>query len=49
MSYIVEEESGTFVPRPEHSHNGYFAGDFTLVPFHAPDLHALLVPQEIAA
>ena len=49
MSHIIEEESGTYVPRLQHSHNGYFAGDFTAVPFHAPDLGLLLTSQEIAA
>jgi hypothetical protein len=49
MSHIIEEESGTFVPRLQHSHNGYFAGDFTGVPFHAPDLGLLLTSQEFAA
>ena len=29
----VEEEFGTFVGTP-HPHNGYYAGDFTDVPFH---------------
>ena len=49
MSHIVEEESGTFVPRHQHGHNGYFAGDFAAVPFSAPDLGLLLRPKEIAA
>jgi hypothetical protein len=30
MYQIVEEESGTFVPR-QHPHNGYYAGDFSAV------------------
>jgi hypothetical protein len=25
----IEEESGTYRPRPRHQHNGYYAGDFT--------------------
>jgi hypothetical protein len=49
MSHIIEEESGTYVPRLQHSHNGYFAGDFSTVPFQAPDLGFLLTTQEIAA
>jgi hypothetical protein len=49
MSHIVEEESGTFVPRPQHPHNGYYAGDFSAVPFHQPDLHVLLAVLENAA
>jgi hypothetical protein len=49
MSHIVEEESGVFVPRLQHSHNGYFAGDFSAVPFHTPDLGLLSMPKEYAA
>jgi hypothetical protein len=49
MSHIVEEESGTFVPRPEHPHNGYYAGDFSTVPFQQPDLRFLLSVMENAA
>jgi hypothetical protein len=49
MSHIVEEESGTFVPRRQHTHNGYYAGDFSSVPFRAPDLHALLTQKKHAA
>ena len=29
MSYIVEEESGTFHATPERPRNGYWAGDFS--------------------
>jgi hypothetical protein len=25
----IEEESGTYYPRPRHLHNGYYAGDFS--------------------
>ena len=42
MSHIVEEESGTFVARGDHAHNGYYAGDFADVPFNAPNLQPLL-------
>jgi hypothetical protein len=46
MSHIVEEESGTFVARPQHAHNGYYAGDFSTVPFREPDLRFLLNLKE---
>jgi hypothetical protein len=42
MSHIVEEESGTFIPRRDHAHNGYYAGDFSTVPFTAPNAQLLL-------
>ena len=29
MDRIIEEESGTYTPRAVHSHNGYYAGDFS--------------------
>ena len=32
-SLIIEEESGTYTARPEHPHNGYYAGDFSDQPF----------------
>jgi hypothetical protein len=41
MSHIVEEESGTFVARRDHAHNGYYAGDFSGVPFTAPTAELL--------
>ena len=25
---VIEEESGTYRGRPQHAHNGYYAGDF---------------------
>jgi hypothetical protein len=28
-SMIIEEETGTYVPTPQHPHNGYYAGDFS--------------------
>jgi hypothetical protein len=31
-SLMVEEESGV-ITRTRHQHNGYYAGDFTEVPF----------------
>ncbi len=49
MNRIIEEESGTFVQRPQHPHNGYYAGDFSGVPFQAPDLHFLLGLSRTAA
>jgi hypothetical protein len=27
-SLLIEEESGTYTARFQHSHNGYYAGDF---------------------
>ena len=42
MERIIEEESGTYTPRRVHPHNGYYAGDFSSVPFKQPDLRALL-------
>ena len=49
MSHIVEEESGTYVPQAQHAHNGYYAGDFSAVPFQQPDLRTLLTLMETAA
>lgn len=49
MNHIVEEESGSFVPRPHHSHNGYYAGDFSAVPFTTPDARLLLALMKKAA
>jgi hypothetical protein len=49
MSHIVEEETGTYVSRPQHTHNGYYAGDFSAVPFRTPDLRALLSQGQHAA
>ena len=49
MTHIVEQESGTYVSRPLHPHNGYYAGDFSAVPFQAPDLRFLLNLKEYAA
>jgi hypothetical protein len=49
MNHIVEQESGTYLPRHNHLHNGYYAGDFSAVPFQAPDLHCLLNLKENAA
>ena len=47
MEHIVE--SGTEILRPAHPHNGYYAGDFSSVPFLEPDLHVLLAVTEHAA
>ena len=47
MEHIVE--SGTAILRPAHPHNGYYAGDFSDVPFHQPDLRFLLTVKEYAA
>jgi len=38
---VIEEESGTCTGRM-HPHNGYYAGDFSSVPFKQPDLQLLL-------
>src|SRR3712207_7031099 len=40
MEHILE--SGTEILRPAHPHNGYYAGDFSNVPFHKPDVRFLL-------
>jgi hypothetical protein len=46
MSHIVEEEEiGTFVPRRDHAHIGYYAGDFSADPFTAPNAQLLLALQ----
>jgi hypothetical protein len=42
MNRIVEQESGTYTSRSTHRHNGYYAGDFSSVPFNPPDLRTLL-------
>jgi hypothetical protein len=47
MEHIVE--SGTEVLRPVHPHNGYYAGDFSSVPFQEPDLQFLTTMKEYAA
>jgi len=31
-SRIIEEESGTYTGRIRHTHNGYYAGDFSVQP-----------------
>ena len=49
MNHFVEEESGSLVPQPRHPHNGYYAGDFSAVPFQAPDLSFLLPATAYAA
>lgn len=49
MEHLVEEESGTAALRPVHPHNGYYAGDFSSVPFREPDLRFLLIMKELAA
>ncbi len=36
------EERGTYVARPQHPHNGYYAGDFSSTPFRPADLNLLL-------
>jgi hypothetical protein len=41
MSHTIEEDSGTVVPRTRHPHNGYYAGDFSAVPFQRLDLRCL--------
>jgi hypothetical protein len=49
MNHIVEEESGSFVPRHHHSHNGYYAGDFSAVPFTSLDVRFMLALMDRAA
>ena len=49
MSHIVEEGSGPFVRRHDHTHNGYYAGDFSAVPFTAPDMRLLSAASSHAA
>ncbi len=49
MSQVVEEESGTFVSATAHPHSGYYAGDFSAVPFRTPDLGFLLTSKEYQA
>ena len=49
MNHLIEEECGTVVLRPERAHNGYYAGDFSDVPFHEPDLRLLLTFKEYAS
>ena len=29
VALLIEEESGTYTGRIRHSHNGYYAGDFS--------------------
>ena len=48
MDRIIEEENGTYIPRSTHPHNGYYAGDFSAVPFAAPDLSFLLTTARAA-
>jgi hypothetical protein len=38
MAHLIEEDSGTLVPRAPHPHNGYYAGDFSAVPFEQLNL-----------
>jgi hypothetical protein len=49
MNHIIEEDSGTFLAQSTHPHNGYYAGDFSSVPFTQPDLRILLNLEEYAA
>jgi hypothetical protein len=49
MSHIVEEESGTYVSRHDHAHNGYYAGDFSAVPFTVPGVRLPLSPKNDAS
>jgi hypothetical protein len=48
MSHTIEEDSGTVVPRRPHPHNGYYAGDFSAVPFQVPDRSYLLATAPAA-
>jgi len=49
MEHLVEIESGVAGLQPAHPHNGYYAGDFSNVPFHEPDLRSLLAVKECTA
>jgi hypothetical protein len=42
MNHIVEEEHGTYLTQERNTHDGYYAGDFSALPFRSPDLHVLL-------
>ena len=37
-SLLIEQESGTYIGRIRHSHDGYFAGDFSQTSRWAPEL-----------
>jgi hypothetical protein len=41
MTHTIEDDSGTVVLRPRHPHNGYYAGDFSAVPFERLDVRRL--------
>ena len=41
---IIEQDHGTYAGLVTHHHNGYYAGDFSSVPFRQPDLRALVSP-----
>ena len=47
-SLIIEEESGTWTGSI-HPHNGYYAGDFSAVPFPPVDLRSVSTLKEYAA
>jgi hypothetical protein len=40
-SLLIEQESGTYTTRIRHSHNGYYAGDFSQTPRSGSELRAL--------
>ena len=46
---LIEEDLGTYRGTSTHPHNGYYAGDFSAVPFEAPDLSLLLATTAYAA
>ena len=48
MYHSIEEESGTYIPRQLHQHNGYYAGDFSTVPVRVPDYRLLLNLAKLA-
>ena len=48
-SLFIEEESGTYTPRSRHPHNGYFAGDFSQMPWTGSELRPYPVPSVPAA
>lgn len=49
MNRNIEEESGTYIPRSVHPHNGYYAGDFSAVTFKQTDLRTLIALTRAAA
>ena len=46
-SLFIEEESGTYTPRFQHPHNGYYAGDFSRTPLVSSRLSFALRGQVV--